>query len=190
MKVYSLHADMEKFSIFLWKDKGGGYDENFIIQMGRRDGQPFGASYTPQEFMLERSDTGKLNYKMDISTFTSSFIIFSEKAVAIFKEILEQTGEILPIITPSKQKTFFGFHPTLRLKNCVNWEESIYTEYPNGKRQLRKIVLLEDALPETSLFMIEEAPTTVFVTDIFKKLVEKSDLKGFDFSREIELSNK
>jgi len=28
MKVYWLHANMEEFSIFLWKDKGGGYDEN------------------------------------------------------------------------------------------------------------------------------------------------------------------
>jgi len=150
MKVYWLHANMEEFSIFLWKDKGGGYDENFIIQTGRRDGQPFGTNYIPQEFTLERSDTGKLNYKMDISTFTSPFIIFSQKAITIFKETLEQTGEIVPIITASKQKSFFGFHPTLRVKNCVNWEESTYTEYPNGKKQLRKIVLIEKARVECS----------------------------------------
>jgi len=87
---------------------------------------------------------------MDISTFTSPFIIFSQKAITIFKETLEQTGEIVPIITASKQKSFFGFHPTLRVKNCVNWEESTYTEYPNGKKQLRKIVLIEKARVECS----------------------------------------
>jgi len=188
MKVYRLHADMERFSIFLWKDKGGGYDKNFIIQMSHRDGRPFGSSYIPQEFILERSDTGKLNYKMDVSTFTSPFIIFSEKAVDILKETLEKTGEILPIITQSTRKTFFGFHPTLRMKNCVNWEESTYTEYPNGEKQLRKIVLFEKAISQKKLFMIEESPSTVFVNDDFKKLVEKEDLKGFDFSRKIELS--
>lgn len=96
-------------------------------------------------------------------------------------------GQILPIISRSKKKKFFGYYPTNSLSNCFNHELSDYIEYPNGL-MIYKPVLISENISDEYLFSIEEGINWVFVTDKFKQRVEEAGLLAFDFSWEIPTS--
>ena len=149
--------------------------------------KPFGDNYQPIKLELIRNDFGKKNYKFDFSDFLNPFFIFSESALTALADILEPRGQLLPVITESKRKKFFGYYPTNPLSGCFDKEKSIYDEWPNGL-MIRKLFLIAENITDEYLFSIEESISGVFVTDKFKQRVEDANLLGFDFSTEIAIS--
>ena len=158
--------------------------------MGRAIDQrwkPFGDDYQPIKLELGRSDSGKKNYQFDFSGALNPFLVFSESALTALADILEPRGQLLPVITESKRKRFFGYYPTNPLSGCFDKEKSIYEEWPNGL-MIRKPFLIAQNITDDYLFSIEEDISRVFVTDKFKQRVEDANLLGFDFSIEIPTS--
>jgi hypothetical protein len=132
-------------------------------------------------------DNGKKNYQMDIAR-TNGLIIFSEKAIDILKDILEQTGQIVPIITESKRKKFFGFYANKNIydDSIINFEKSDYAQYEKGK-VFRKIILNNQYPKNDYIFTLASYAMGCFVTEKFKEIVEKNDLKGFEFNEYTEI---
>ena len=156
------------------------------LAMSRR-WKPFGKNYNEIKLELGSNDYGKKNYRFDISSSLNPFFVISDKCLDSIGNILMSRGELLPVITKSKRKKFFGYYPTNALSGCFDKNNSEYREYPKGL-MIEKIVLMKDKISEDYIFSIEEDVSRVFVTEKFKALVEKCDLQGFDFSREVELS--
>ncbi len=129
---------------------------------------------------------GKKNYQFDFCSFLSPFLVFSESALTTLADILEPRGQLLPVITESKRKKFFGYYPTNPLSGCFDKEKSIYDECPNGF-VVDKPFLIAQNITDDYLFPIEECISRVFVTDKFKQRVEDANLLGFDFSTEISI---
>lgn len=123
---------------------------------------------------------------MDISFNYTSPVIFSEKAISILKPILERTGQILPIITPSKRKQFFGFVPSRALfsNNIINMVKSNWTKCELDIL-IREIILNQNAPTDQFLFSFQDNPMIV-VDENFKQIVEDNDLKGFDFNSPVQ----
>ena len=130
---------------------------------------------------------GKKNYQFDFSDFLNPFFIFSESALTALADILEPRGQLLPVITESKRKKFYGYYPTNPLSDCFDKEKSVYEEWTNGL-MIRKPFLIAQNITDEYLFSIEEDMRRVFVTDKFKQRVEDANLLGFDFSTEISIS--
>ena len=149
--------------------------------------KPFGDDYQPIKLELVRNDFGKKNYRFDLSSALNPFLVFSESALTALADILEPRGQLLPVITASKRKKFFGYYPTNPLSGCFDKEKSIYDEWPNGL-MIRKLFLIAENITDEYLFSIEESISGVFVTDKFKQRVEDANLLGFDFSTEIAIS--
>ena len=149
--------------------------------------KPFGDDYQPIRLELGRSDSGKKNYQFDFSGFSKPFFVISESALRALADILEPRGQLLPVITESKRKQFFGYYPTNPLPGCFDKEKSVYEEWPNGLI-IRKLFLIAQNITDEYLFSIEEDIGFVFVTDKFKQRVEDANLLGFDFSTEISIS--
>ena len=149
--------------------------------------KPFGDDYRPIKLELRRNELGKKNYQFDFSDFLGPFLVFSESALTALADILEPRGQLLPVITESKRKQFFGYYPTNPLSGCFDKEKSVYIEYPNGLN-VRKISLIVKNITDEYLFSVEEDISRVFVTDKFKQRVEDANLLGFDFSFEIPTS--
>lgn len=116
--------------------------------------------------------------------------IFSEKAIQVLKEILEKTGQIIPIETESKRKKYYGFYPSKNVYDgsIINWEKSRWWQAEKGKI-IDKLVLNNNSPKDDFLFTLFDERMNAFVTEKFKELVEKNDLKGFDFSKEIPVSD-
>ena len=149
--------------------------------------ESFGDEYQPIKLELGRSDSGKKNYQFGFSSFLCPFFVISESALTALADIFEPRGQLLPVITESKRKRFFGYYPTNPLSGCFGKEKSVYDEWPNGL-MIRNIFLIAKNITDEYLFSIEEDISFVFVTDKFKQRVEDANLLGFDFSTEISIS--
>lgn len=188
IKLYRIMADNKHQSSFIEK-----YDSNkkeSILSISRDWKWNPPSNYIPIEVELWKSDLGKKNYQFDFSDSLLPFLIFSENAITILKDILIPRGKILDILTESKRKKYFGYYPTNNYpQGILDLKKSNYKKYPNGLL-IKKPVLVKDKIPDDYLFTIEEDISRIFVTDKFKKLVEENALVGFEFSEynEIELS--
>lgn len=186
-KVYQLKQDLENYANFLeqWDNLENTFHNKYWnwkdVNLD---------TYQPIKVKLYTSDTGKKNFKTDISRITGGLFIFSEKAIQVLKEILEQTGQVIPIETESKRKKFYGFYPNKNTYNdsIINLEKSVWREAEKGKI-INRLVLNNSYPKDDYLFTLFDEPMDAFVTEKFKDLVEKNDLKGFDFSKEILISD-
>ena len=89
---------------------------------------PEGDNYQPIKLELRRNELGKRNYQFDFSGFLNPFLVFSESALTALADILKPRGQLLPVITESKRKQFFGYYPTNPLSGCFDKEKSVYDE--------------------------------------------------------------
>lgn len=184
-KVYQLTSDLEKYSHFLEQYKN--VDETFIKKYWNWKYIDLNL-YEPVIYKLYPGDNGKKNYHMDIST-SHGLIIFSEKAIVVLRDILESSGQIVPIITESKRKKFFGFYPNKNIYNdsIINFNKSEFNQYEKGK-VFGKIILNNNYPKDDYIFSLSSYSMGCFVTENFKNLVEKYNLQGFDFSDFTEIS--
>ncbi len=184
-KVYKLHADLENYSYF--HEKYNNIGNKFIKKYW--DWKHIDLNlYIPVEYKLCAGNNNKKNYKIDISTFSSGLIIFSENAINVLKDVLEQCGQIVPIITDSKRKKFFGFYPNKNIydDSIINLEKSEWRQAKKGKI-FQKIVLNNNYPKDDYIFVLSSYAMGCFVTEKFKDLVEKNDLKGFEFNEYTEV---
>jgi hypothetical protein len=103
--IYELKEDSKNYSVFYET-----YDSLDNIFIKKYWGWPSIDldNYQPVKLKLYKSDDGKKNFQMDIG-IESSLIILSERAINVLKDILDQTGQIIPLDTESKRKKFYGF---------------------------------------------------------------------------------
>lgn len=184
-KIYLLRSDTKSYSSFIQNYSEG--EESVMTRVRDQFWKPFSQGYEKVTLSLNKSDSGKRNYLFDFSGPLRPFFVVSEFALADLADVLEPRGQLLPVITESKRKQFFGYYPTNPLSGCFDKDKSVYREYPKGL-MIEKPVLIADNITDEYLFSIEEDISRVFVTDKFKNRVEEAGLLGFDFSIEIPTS--
>ncbi|MFQ0990843.1 hypothetical protein [Gilliamella apicola] len=184
-KIYLLESALRDNCFFIQDcpEEEKGIMQRAVTQRWK----PFDDNYQPIKLELRRNELGKKNYQFDFSGFLGPFLVFSESALTALADILEPRGQLLPVITESKRKQFFGYYPTNPLSGCFDKEKSVYEEWPNGLK-IEKTFLIAKNITDDYLFSIEESISRVFVTDKFKQRVEDANLLGFDFSTEIAIS--
>ena len=184
-KIYLLRTTSKKTCSFIQDYPEG--EVGIMRKVMAQRWKPFGDNYQPIKLELRRNELGKKNYQFDFSGALNPFLVFSESALTALADILEPRGQLLPVITESKRKQFFGYYPTNPLSGCFDKEKSDYIEYPKGLK-IEKTFLIAQNITDEYLFSIEEDISFVFVTDKFKQRVEDANLLGFDFSIEIPTS--
>lgn len=185
LKVYKIQNVMKDYSFFIeinytdWKD-------SIHIKSIEQKWRPFDLkNFKIPEFELHPSDTGKRNYRFDLSTSTGGFIIFSEKAIESIKDILEPRGQFLPVITPSKRKKYVGYYPTKPLIDGVDLEKSEQMSEDSmknfGVTDISKLHIKKGVVLDDYIICPELGKSCVLVTEKFRQRVEEAGLEGFDF---------
>lgn len=184
-KLYKLQTYFNDYSCFLEKNYERYSNSIKHKALYEQNWKPFDLNkFKVPEFELLPSDNKKRNYQFDISSPSSPFYIFSEKAVEALKDILEPRGQFLPIITPSKRKKYIGYYPTKPLVNMIDIEKSgMDNKYLEtfGIKEINKLHLKQNAELDDYIICFSEDRVKVFVTEKFRNEVEQAGLKGFDF---------
>lgn len=184
-KIYRLKSDLTNSCSFI--EVYSKEQESIIGRAMRQRWQKFGHIYTPITLKQCRSDTGKKNFQFDFSSMLSPFFVFSEAALIALEDILLPRGQVLPVITKSKKKKFYGYYPTNSLPGCFDEKKSEYTVAERGLMVDRPVLKAKN-ITDDYLFTIDETMRWVFITDKFKQRVEEAGLLAFDFSWEIPTS--
>ena len=185
LKVYKIQNVMKDYSFFIeinytdWKD-------SIHIKSIEQKWRPFDLkNFKIPEFELHPSDTGKRNYRFDLSTSTGGFIIFSEKAIESLKDILEPRGQFLPVITPSKRKKYVGYYPTkpfidgVDLEKSEQMSEDLMKNF--GVTDISRLHIKKDVILDDYIICPELGKSCILVTEKFRQRVEEGGLEGFDF---------
>ena len=184
-KVHKLQTYFNDYSCFL--EKNYNHYSNSIKHKAlyEQNWKPFDLNnFKVPEFELLPSDNNKRNYQFDISSPSSPFYIFSEKAVEALKDILEPRGQFLPIITPSKRKKYIGYYPTNPVINMIDVKKSGMEKEDLetfGVRNINDLYLKQEAELDDYIICFSEERLCVLVTEKFRKRVEEAGLEGFDF---------
>lgn len=184
-KIYSFESDVTNFCSFI--EEYPKEQESVIGRAMSQKWRGFGDSYTPITLKQCRSDTGKKNFQFDFSSMLSPFLVFSENSIIALEDILLPRGQVLPVITESKKKKFFGYYPTNSLSGCFDEDRSKYRVAERGLMVDRPVLKAKN-ITDDYLFTIDETMRWVFVTEKFKQRVEEAGLLAFDFSWEIPTS--
>ncbi|MCG8710960.1 hypothetical protein JHU04_004282 [Brenneria sp. 4F2] len=184
IKIYLLRSTSRTTCSFIQDYPDG--ERSIIGRSMMRRWRPFINEYNAIQLTLRKDDAGKKNYRFDFSSALNPFFIISESALNKLSDIFEPRGQILPVLTESKKKRFFGYYPVNPLSGCLDMDKSKYRVAEHGLI-IEAPILIAASLTDEYLFTIEEDISRVFVTDKFKRRVEDAGLLGFDFSVKIPI---
>jgi len=185
--VYELRSNHDSFSHF---DEKNEDVKNILVYRYWEWANIDLNTYQPVVLELGTSNFGKRNFKMDITIAANCLLVLSEKAVECLKDLLEKTGQIIPITTDSKRKKFYGFYANKNVYDLsiVNLDKSDYRQAERGKI-FHKVVLNESYPKDDYIFTVRELAMRIYATDKFKELIEKNNLGGLRFDRTVEVSD-
>ncbi|MBU9119282.1 double-CXXCG motif protein [Burkholderia multivorans] len=178
--IYGLRQD-DAFQALVQVDDAGeiGYDDNVAIKATALCGEKFDGSFLPPKLSW---GTPRKKKDCDLQAMLSPFLVFSKRALDALMPFLQASGQILPVQAPVDGMS--GFHVTRVLEGAVDMDASKFKVYPQAT-VFNKIVLLEKRVRDVDMFRLKEKPATVFVSEKFRRAVEASNLKGFDFGEVI-----
>jgi hypothetical protein len=189
MNIYKL-SEMDDIREIVWVN-----DDDITFERKHFRGQPMRAIWRPIEYKVnvvpkERYDGWKYPPS---DVYSGRRVIFSRKAVDALYDMLEASGEILPLIFEGKENEYFAYN-VLTVSNAVDEEKSEIDRHPDG--DFSHILRYEFDPAQTAgltIFKVwknksPRVPTShtfisgdVFVTDPFVKRVQEAGLFGFDF---------
>ncbi|WP_379159270.1 imm11 family protein [Paenibacillus sp. sgz5001063] len=174
MKVYELKVNHSKTTTLVMKNR-----EQLSSHSIRSDfmGQTLAQDWQPVEMQTLRSKMFN-----DFFDFVPEKPIVSQKAMQILKPHTVSDVEFLPLI--HTELDIFMIN-VINIIDCVDWQNSkakwLLEKYFSG---FDKLVFDFAKIPEnTYMFKIKEQATTkVYVTELFRELIEEHQLPGLDFS--------
>ena len=118
--------------------------------------------------------------------------IFSEKALGSFGDLISNDVQLLPIkvinkTTKQEISKYFVVN-ALTILDALDLESSVYTYYDIEGRNEKWLSVIKygikgENVREHHIFRLKESPADVFVSEKFKKIVEKNKMLGIDFQR-------
>lgn len=141
------------------------------------------------QYLIEVSPDSREAWPTDFTKIQcdSSLPVFSRRAVDALRDLLEDSGEILPL--RSSDGEFFVFHPlrvldALDLERC-QWQDDDFLRLD----YLARYEFLPERIGKVTIFKLLEllddgrrlTRTGLFVTDRFVRRVEEAGLAGFKF---------
>ena len=110
-------------------------------------------------------------------------LFLSEKAYKVLKELLESSGELLPVTYGTNNKGYI-FNPLITAEetNALDTRLTTYDEYDN----LTNFGFIEDALKTTTIFKTKlDCFKGIFCLDAFKQAYETAGLTGITFHPDV-----
>lgn len=146
-----------------------------FVYMGVKD-KPLGGFWTPVKTSFEASPVYPQAVKIpSISTWSGSCLIFSEKAHAIFRLMLADYGEFLPLdVHGFTYYIFNNFTDVL-----PNMEKSRYVS--EGTKEVESLVFGDDAADKLLFKSNWEGSTACFCNETLKQLCDEYEIEGLVF---------
>ena len=128
-------------------------------------------------------------YRPDDYPICENAPLVSDKFLVVIKKLTQNLQFFASEIYLKKLKLFDGYHTLLFTKHypAIDWDNSICVKTQSGKaRSIDKLVLSKSKLSEIpeheKMFLMEEEPGTILVTEEGKNAIEEAKIKGVMFN--------
>jgi hypothetical protein len=175
MTVYELLADANRYESLDFLSV-----EVFMGFFGSFDGKLMADRWTAPEVRLARERKHRGRPASDYPFLCAGLAVFSERAVAALRDLLEDAGEILPL--PSPDGSYSACNVT-RVVDALDREQSEIAYFDDGRiMHVRRYVFLADRLADVPLFKLAGFEKgRIYVTDAFVQRAKEHGLVGFWF---------
>jgi hypothetical protein len=172
MKIWNWKTDANNFDyLIVPKEK----DVEKLVNFYKFDGTTIMNCWEPVQVdvydKIKRSDT---------PTFNSGPVL-SERGVAILKDLICGSAEILPL--KYKREQYYVLNVT-NILDCIDYSKAQYIPFSSSGRPMvfTNYAFKYEAVKNEHIFKIIEHPkSNVFVSDYFRNRVIESGLVGFRF---------
>ncbi|NRD75651.1 hypothetical protein HQQ94_20990 [Shewanella sp. VB17] len=185
MSIYRVKADIKKYQAFYLIDD----DENINLQVeGYFDfkGVPKIGEWKGARVYLDATyDNTKHELPIaDVTKFNVQALAYSEKAVKVLREILEESGELLPFECDGKK---WWIHHITNVVDALDPESTTMELMESGRFLIGKAALDESKLSGTCMFKTKQRMGLILGHNVpendYQTLVETSGLTGVLFSK-------
>ena len=180
MNIYKFKTDSNQYHGLTYPEKG---EEESIFD--RFEGKNLGDEWEPiiMEVREAKKQGGFPSFEMPV---------LSEKAWEVLKPLIQKDVEALPLIV---EKEFFGemggdYYAlnVLSIITCLDESMSEFVKFSNGEvMRIVKHVFMPESIEDVHFFRIKAGNTVLYydfyVSEDFKNLVEKHNLKGLLFQK-------
>jgi len=174
LKVWSMENDVDNFDYLGLKNVD---DWEIINDFYEFNGKSIARTWNPIDVVVD------VENKIGDSLYLfPGGPVFSERAVEVLWEFLEDKAEILPI---KFTKGNYFIINTTNVLQAVDIERSNVIRFQSSGRimMFESIEFIKEKVVNQSIFKIIELPKSlVFVSDLFKEKVMKNNLSGFKFT--------
>lgn len=175
MKIYQLHEDFDRYEVLSYSNP---QDSTRIHDWFC--GKPIGKRWVPLRVEILRDKEHKDRPSSDFPGFGAGRPTFSDRAVEILRDFLEDNGEIFPL--DCEDRNYYVFNVT-RMVDALDEENSDVERFSSGRiMEVNRFAFYPDKVRDLSIFKIPQFPIgDVYVTDSFTNRVKSANLTGFAF---------
>jgi len=171
MKIWQLNFELDEYDNFI-PEREFTFEERKTF-----DGRKHLKKWKP--LPVKRMEPEKKLELSDAPGFTIP--VLSKKAVKCLKPLIRENVEILPL--KFEEGKYFAVN-IITVLDAIDYEKSKYKTFSDKKRIMvfEKYAFIEEKVANIPIFKIVDKPIkSRFVSDEFKRIVEKNNLRGFKF---------
>lgn len=174
MTIFRLRADVVKHRMLAMVR----YADNDHTELFKR-GESLVSIWRPLAIETITEGDGRFKETPDFGNL-GAMPVFSGRAVAVLRPLLEGAGELLPL--SSHEGDFYAFNAT-RVVDALDLQRSELERYSStGRvRDVLKYEFVRAKLPQSAIFKIPQIRSYLFVSDEFVATASAADLGGFAF---------
>ncbi len=175
-QVFELKELSNEYEVLVLKDSTKWQDLKDMF-----DGTPLKQRWKPIEVEVLRDDKRKDRLKGDCPSLSPGVAVFSERAVAALKDMLEASGELLPLLCDDGQYYLFNVTSVI---DALDESSSDLLRFSESGRVMRvkKYVFHSSVVSKASVFKIPQLVRShIFVVRAFAERARERGLAGFDF---------
>jgi hypothetical protein len=172
MNVYSLDADSDRYqNLVLLRE------DDWVRLRDKFEGAPMASTWEPLLVEILRDRVHRNRPRSDFPSLDGVIPVFSERAIAAMRDLLEPRGEILPL--RCHEGTYFAYNVT-RVIDALDETRSELERFDDGRVMwIDRPAFFPDRLAGEVIFKIPQSRARVFVTDPFAQRVHERGLAGF-----------
>jgi hypothetical protein len=171
VRIYTLKRDLSYQDLTNSGDAWKKYLWAFNGESHIKTWKPLATGFSPHTSERPRGDVSSLN---------STLLVLTRKAINVLQDVINETGELLPLICD--EEPLWAFNVTNVLEGALDLEQSSYKQFDTGHLYgIKKYVFKEDVVADQYIFRESKINGQLFVTDRFRNIVEDAGLLGFEF---------
>ena len=179
MTIWLLNHNLTDFNYLSLHDQRSG-------TYPRHDGAPELETWNPQEVWYHPADFKREKGIPNFPSWSSSTPVWDAKSQHLMRNLIDESVEFLPLVSPSITDTAYEVINPLRILDCLDYEQSEFAHYEWNKKisDIIKYEFHPRRIGETPIFILPKFKRTKrFVTGEFKQLVEDNNLTGLGFKK-------